>query len=85
MKCVADIHYDVVRRPDWPREIKGLYCNFCQFSVSKTATPMPRDSSSGLGRYNRMRGQMVRHLHQCHRDQLEQPRTPTLESAGASL
>lgn len=85
MKCVADIHYDVVRRPEWPWEIKGLYCNFCQFSVSKTATPKPRGTSSGLGRYNRMRGKMVRHLHQYHRNELEQAQPPALEPAEASV
>ena len=31
---------------------------------------MPRRSKSGLGRYNRMRGQMVRHLHAEHRDKM---------------
>lgn len=72
MRCIADIHYDVVRTPEHHgAEIKGLACRFCCFYVSKQRTPKPRSSTSGLGRYNRIRGKMVRHLHECHRNELE--------------
>lgn len=72
MNCIADVHYDVVRQaPRHGGEIKGLQCKFCTFYVSKFRTPMPRGTSSGLGRYNRMRAKMVRHLHQFHREELE--------------
>lgn len=69
MKCVADIHYEVVRG-SCTGEISGLRCMFCSFSVSKSSTNRPLSSTSGLGRYNRMRSKMVAHLHEHHRDQL---------------
>ena len=69
MRCIADEHYEVIlnRRG----EIRYLKCAFCIFVISKMRTPKPRSSKSGLGRYNRMRGQMVAHLHDHHRDELE--------------
>lgn len=75
MRCVADVHYDVVRRGfEYGGEISGLACKFCDFYVSKLDTQQSRSSKSGLGRYNRMRGRMVAHLHAEHRDQLMERR-----------
>lgn len=73
MKCVADRDYKVVRRDDpYNDEILALECAYCKtFRVSKRLTPQPRTSTSGLGRYNRMRGQIVAHLHAEHRAELE--------------
>lgn len=68
MRCIADVHYEVLK--DYNDEIKALCCKFCPFSVLKCNVPKPRSSKSGRGRYNRMRGMMVRHLHAEHRDQL---------------
>lgn len=78
MKCVADVHYSVVRHntaPYWQEpndfgEIKSLDCAFCDFQILKRRVGQPRGSTSGLGRYNRMRGAMVKHLHAEHRDKL---------------
>lgn len=73
MQCIADTHYEVIRQRRYPYAIKHLACKFCIFTVSKRRTPMPRGTSSGLGRYNRMRAKMVAHLHECHRDKLTVP------------
>lgn len=79
MRCIADVHYNVVREStakwwqdhdDYDGPIKALRCKFCDFEVLKRYTGKPRSSKSGLGRYNRMRGQMVRHLHEEHREAL---------------
>jgi hypothetical protein len=43
---------------------------FCDFVVEARYTSKPKSSKSGLGRYNRMRGQIVKHLHEKHRDEL---------------
>jgi hypothetical protein len=67
MNCIADIHYEIVK-DDFG--IKALACKFCGFMVTRNWTPKPRSSRSGLGRYNRMRGKMVKHLHAEHREQL---------------
>lgn len=74
MKCVADEHYHVIRKN---HEIRYLRCAFCHFTISKRRTPKPRTSKSGLGRYNRMRGQIVAHLHEAHRTELEVVRDET--------
>jgi hypothetical protein len=75
MKCQADIHYEVIRRPPKYGDVVGLACKFCTFYVRKSDVPQPRTSRSGLGRYNRLRARMIRHLHKEHRDKLEeQPR-----------
>lgn len=72
MICRADVDYNVIRtRPSHYSTIKGLQCKYCIFYVSARRTPKPRTSKSGLGRYNRMRGRMVAHLHEFHRDELE--------------
>jgi len=74
MKCVADRDYFVNRHSDrhgCEGEIRSLSCAYCVFAVLKRSTPKPRTSSSGLGRYNRMRAAMVRHLHEMHRNELE--------------
>lgn len=75
MKCIAGKHYDVIRysehRAARAGEIKELACKFCDFCVSKIGTQQPRSSKSGRGKYNRMRGIMVAHLHKYHRDRLE--------------
>lgn len=78
MRCIAGKHYDVIRHSGYytacAGEIKELACKFCDFCVSKIGTQQPRSSKSGRGRYNRMRGIMVAHLHECHRDRLETER-----------
>ena len=63
MKYIADIHYDVIRKPLWPHVIEKLSCKFCSFTVTKLNTPKPSSSHSGLGWYNRARAKMIRHLH----------------------
>jgi hypothetical protein len=68
MHCAADTHYTVHRNCEGT--VVALRCAFCSFSVHRSTTPKPRGSRSGLGRYNRMRGKMVRHLHEAHRQQL---------------
>lgn len=86
MKCVSDIHYKVTR--EWSRwqkahwwndareephgDLKSLNCAFCDFKVLKRYIRKPRTSTSGLGRYNVMRGAMIKHLHERHRDQLDE-------------
>lgn len=78
MQCVADMHYKVIREstarywqePNDFGPIKALQCAFCKFTVLKRQTAKPRSSKSGLGRYNRMRGIMVKHLHEKHRERL---------------
>jgi hypothetical protein len=72
MNCQADVHYEVVRRPPKYGDIVGLACKFCSFYVRKYDVPAPKTSHSGLGKYNRMRARMVKHLHEKHRDQLEE-------------
>ena len=84
MNCVADKHYQVLRhwgnwQPYWKRDdaepdgdIKALRCAFCDFEVSKRSTAMPKSSTSGLGRYNRMRGYIVAHLHERHLSKLKE-------------
>ena len=71
MRCVADRDYEVDRYSDRTGgEISGLRCSYCGYSVRKRSTPMPKGSRSGLGRYNRMRGRLVAHLHEKHREEL---------------
>lgn len=59
----ADVHYTVIEGQDC---INGLGCNFCSFAVSRREVGRPRSSRSGLGIYNRMRGDMVKHIHANH-------------------
>lgn len=78
VRCVAGVHYDVVRESTarWWQEpndhgpIKSLRCKFCDFEILKRSTRQPKTSTSGLGRYNRMRGVMVKHLHEKHIEDL---------------
>ncbi|NIN00476.1 MAG: hypothetical protein GTO24_21060 [candidate division Zixibacteria bacterium] len=75
MRCLANIDYHVIRRnenpywkePSYTGEIVSLDCNYCDFQVTKRGTGKPRSSKSGLGRYNRMRAKIVKHLHEEHR------------------
>lgn len=81
MRCVADLHYQVLRRRTklgFQGDVRALRCCFCPYTVSKSHTPQPRSSRSGLGRYNQMRGKMVAHLHKHHRNEL-QPAPPAGE------
>ena len=86
MRCVADIHYKVIRKstvrywqePNDFGEIKSLDCMFCKFTVKARRTSKPKSSKSGLGRYNRMRGRMVKHLHKEHRGELEKYAEPMM-------
>lgn len=85
MRCIAGVHYQVVRestarhwqKPNDHGPIKALRCMFCDFKILKRHTRQPKTSSSGLGRYNRMRGAMVKHLHEAHRDELGKPTQTT--------
>lgn len=80
MNCISDVHYAVRRASTahyWqPANDHGpvlsLDCAFCDYRVLKRYTPQPRTSTSGLGRYNRMRAAMVAHLHEYHRKELKQ-------------
>ena len=51
--------------------VQALSCCHCEFFVWRHSVSQPRTSKSGLGRYNRMRGRMVKHLHGSHRSRLE--------------
>jgi len=78
MNCRSGQHYTVTRgntarwweEPNDYGPIVSLDCAFCDFKVLTRHTRKPRTSKSGLGRYNRMRAAMVKHLHQEHRDEL---------------
>lgn len=71
MRVHADVHYSVVK--DFRHEIKALSCLLCTkehpFIVSRMEYRRGTDRS-GLGRYNRMRAAIVKHLHSAHRDAL---------------
>lgn len=43
-----------------------------KYIVGRYDTWQPRSGNSGFGRYSRMRGIMVRHLHLAHRSALEE-------------
>ena len=85
MRCMADKHYYVKRhwadyQPYWKRDgqepdgdIRALGCAFCDFEVRKQSVALK--ARTGLGRYNVMRGYMVAHLHEFHRDKLGNGRT----------
>ena len=68
-------HYDVKYWADGAREfqVNALTCNHCSFSV-KVQDFWRGGDKSGLGRYNRARAVMVKHLHDRHRAELEVPR-----------
>lgn len=69
MKLNAVDHYEVLQ-PDerhWQDPIIGLRCRFCGLTVYRQQVGQPRTSKSGLGRYNRMRGIIVKHIHEAHR------------------
>ena len=71
MRCVAGLHYEVIRHQARHNDdIIALNCSLCDFAVYKRLTAKPHSSKSGLGRYNVMRGQIVRHLHKEHIEQL---------------
>ncbi len=65
-------HYDVKNWADGARawQVNVLTCEHCPFSV-KVAEYFRGGDKSGLGRYNRARGVMVRHLHEKHRAELQ--------------
>ena len=68
MKITSE-HYGITnRRADGA--ISNLYCHFCDFIVWRP-TYNPGHSRSRLGKFNRMRGAMVKHLHAEHRDKLD--------------
>lgn len=48
--------------------IKGLGCNYCSYFNSRLGF---KKSRSGLGRYNRMRADMVKHIFKCHKDKIK--------------
>lgn len=78
MRTFSNLDYKVIRQNDaryWeePRftgDIVSLDCAYCDFKIIKRHVSQPRKSKSGLGRYNRMRSMMVKHLHQHHRDDM---------------
>lgn len=51
-------------------DIRALRCQFCTFSVRPSAYFRQGDRS-GLGRYNRARAAIVKHVFSCHRASLE--------------
>ncbi len=59
-------HYRVIRQTGYA-EILRLVCDHCGWMVPVSTYPGAR---SGLPRYNRARGNMVRHLHAIHADKL---------------
>ena len=80
MKTIAGIHYEVIRKntmryweePMYAGDIVKIDCSFCDFEIRKNHVRKPRTSRSGLGRYNRMRGIIVKHLHEKHRELLSE-------------
>ena len=54
-------HYKVT---DGKYHINNLYCLHCDFLVWRP------HFGSGMAKYNKMRGEMVKHLHAEHRDKL---------------
>ena len=72
MICRADEHYTVVRAHG---RVSKLACVKCPFvvardSVSGANAPSWTGGKSGTPRYNRMRGAMVRHIHEQHPSKL---------------
>ena len=80
MRTFTGLDYEVKRRktsryweePRFTGDILSLDCAYCDFQIRKKNVAQPRRSKSGLGRYNRMRGKMVTHLHENHRDEMLQ-------------
>jgi len=78
MRTFSNLDYEVKRKniahywekPRFDGDIISLDCAYCDFQIRKRSVSQPRKSKSGLGRYNRMRSMMVRHLHQHHRDDM---------------
>lgn len=50
-------------------EIARILCAYCEFSCAPADHRQPSDKS-GYPRYNKARGQMVKHLHERHHDHL---------------
>jgi hypothetical protein len=66
--CRANEHYTVVRAHD---RVSKLVCIKCPFTVTRDSVsganaPGWSGGKSGTPRYNRMRGVMVRHIHEKH-------------------
>lgn len=59
----ADVHYRVVQATD---HVASLSCMWCDFFVKPRLYHKSGDRS-GLGRYNRARAVMVKHLYSEHR------------------
>lgn len=61
-------HYDVTYWADGSRlgEVQALVCQHCDFFVKPIHYHRSGDRS-GMGRYNRARAVMVKHLHAEHR------------------
>lgn len=57
--------------------IRCLSCRYCRFSLSPAGFRKSGDRS-GLPRYARARGEMVKHLHREHRTFLEFGPVPTV-------
>ena len=63
-------HYEVTRN-SYDGCIRNLYCLHCDFIVWRPLYK-PATSHSGLGRFNVMRGEIVKHLHAAHSDLLKE-------------
>lgn len=78
MRTLSNLDYKVTRKntaryweePRFSGDIISLDCAYCDFQIRKRSVAMPRKSKSGLGRYNRMRSYMIKHLHEEHRDEM---------------
>lgn len=64
----ANRDYEVIHHPHYDY-IKGLACNYCKYINNRLE--FKRSHTSGLGRYNRMRGDMVKHIFKEHKDEIE--------------
>jgi len=65
---VTDEHYGITYHQE-NRRISNIYCKFCDFIVWRPRGKIGK-GKSGLGKFNRMRGEMVKHLHKEHRNKL---------------
>lgn len=63
MKIIYNKDYGITRHPIY-HKITNLYCKYCDFIVWR---PL---HGSGLAKYNKMRGEMVKHLHSNHLGEL---------------
>lgn len=87
MKILMGQHYDTtVQGVGSGRRISNLYCLLCheskRFIVWRTSVIQGK-SKSGLGKFNRMRAKIVKHVHEVHLG-TEAMIPPPLQMWGAS-